>query len=58
MGGSLEKTGSGSEPSANGEAKPDAERSPEEVAIEQSRVPEAKAETGIEAGTSSWQPPN
>jgi hypothetical protein len=28
------------------------------VAIDQSRVPEAKAKTRIEVGTSSWQPPN
>jgi hypothetical protein len=53
MGGSQEKTGSGSESSTNVEAKPDAERSPEEVAAEQSRVPEAKAETRTEAKTSS-----
>jgi hypothetical protein len=38
---------------ANGEAKPDVEKSPEEVATEQDRVPEAKAETRIEVRTSS-----
>jgi hypothetical protein len=39
-------------------AKPDVEKSSEEVATEQDRVSEAKAETKIEAGTSSWWPPN
>jgi hypothetical protein len=43
---------------ANDEAKHDAEKSPEEVVAEQDRVPKVKAETKIEAGTSSWQPPN
>jgi hypothetical protein len=53
MGGSQEKIGSGSESLANGEAKPDVEKSSEEVAVKQSRVPEVKAETRIEAKTSS-----
>jgi hypothetical protein len=43
---------------ANGEAKTDMEKSPEEVAAEQNRVLEAKAETRIEAGTGSRRPPN
>jgi hypothetical protein len=38
---------------ANDNAKPDAEKGPKEVAIEQDRVPGAKAETKIEVGTSS-----
>jgi hypothetical protein len=45
-----------SETSANGEAKPDAKRNPEEVAVEQNKVPGAKTEIRIEAGTSSQQP--
>jgi hypothetical protein len=53
MGGSQEKIVPGSESLANGEAKPDVEKNSEEVATEQSRVPEAKAKTRIEAGTSS-----
>jgi hypothetical protein len=39
--------------SANGEAKPDVEKSPEVVAAEQDRVREVKAETRIEAWASS-----
>jgi hypothetical protein len=38
---------------ANGKAKPDAEKSSEEVAVEKDRVLEAKVETKIEARTSS-----
>jgi hypothetical protein len=38
---------------ANDEAKPDTKKSPEEVASEQNRVLEAKAETRTEARTSS-----
>jgi hypothetical protein len=36
----------------------DVERNPEEVTAEQNKVPRAKIETRIEAGTSSWQPQN
>jgi hypothetical protein len=43
---------------ANDEAKPNTEKSPEEVAAEQDKVPEAKEETRTEAGTSLQQPPN
>jgi hypothetical protein len=43
---------------ANDEAKHDAEKSPEEVVAEQDRVSEVKVEMKIEAGTSSWWPPN
>jgi hypothetical protein len=42
-----------SESSANGEAKPDAEKSLEEVAAEHDRVPEVNTETRTEARTSS-----
>jgi hypothetical protein len=38
--------------------KPDAERKSKEVAAEQDRVLEVKAETKIEAEASSWWPPN
>jgi hypothetical protein len=38
--------------------KPDTEKSTEEVAAEQNRVPEAKAETKIEAGTRSRRLPS
>jgi hypothetical protein len=48
------KTGPRSKISANDEAKPYAEKSPEEVIAEQDRVPEVKAETKTEAGTSLW----
>jgi hypothetical protein len=51
LGGSQEKIGPGSESSANGEAKPDAEKSLEEVAAEQNKVPKAKAESRIKAET-------
>jgi hypothetical protein len=43
---------------ANDEANTDAEKSPEEVAAEQDRVPEVKAKTKTEDETSSQQPPN
>jgi hypothetical protein len=52
-GSSQERTRSRSESLANGEVKPDAEKSSKKVATEQDRVPEAKAENKIEAGTSS-----
>jgi hypothetical protein len=52
------KTGSRSESSADDEAKLDAKKSPGEVAAEQDRVLEVKAETKTEARTSSWWPPN
>jgi hypothetical protein len=38
---------------ANDETKPDVEKSPEKVAAEQNKGPEAKANTKIEVGTSS-----
>jgi hypothetical protein len=40
-----QKIGLRSESSANGEAKPDTEKSPEEVVAEQNNIPEMKAET-------------
>jgi hypothetical protein len=43
---------------ADGEAKPDAEKNPEEAVVEQSRVPRVRIETRIEAGTSLRQPQN
>jgi hypothetical protein len=43
---------------SHGKAKPDTEKSPEEVVAEQNRIPEVKAETIAEAGSSSRQPPN
>jgi hypothetical protein len=55
---SQEKTGLRSETSTDDEAKPDVEKSPEEVTTEQDRVPEVKAETKTEARTSSRWPPN
>jgi hypothetical protein len=58
LGSSQGRIGLGSESLANGEAKPDAEKSPKEVAAEEDRVPEAKVETKTEAGASSRQPPN
>jgi hypothetical protein len=42
----------------DGKAKPNVEKSPEEAATGHNRVPEVKAETRIEVGTSSQQPPN
>jgi hypothetical protein len=42
-----------SETSANNEAKPDAKKGPEEVALERDIVPEEKTEAKIEPGTSS-----
>jgi hypothetical protein len=47
-----------SEISADGEAKPDAEKNPEEATAEQSKVPGVKTKTRTEVGTSSWQPQN
>jgi hypothetical protein len=47
------RTGPRSESLANGEAEPDMEKSSEEVAAEQNRVPEVKVETRTEAETSS-----
>jgi hypothetical protein len=47
------RIGLGRESSANGEAKLDAEKSPEEVVAEQDKVLKAKAETRIEAEGSS-----
>jgi hypothetical protein len=47
------RTGPRSKSSANGEAKLDTEKSPEEVVAEQNRVLEAKAETRMEARTNS-----
>jgi hypothetical protein len=47
------RIGPRSETSANDKAKPDAEKSLEEVATKWDMVPKAKAETKIEAGTSS-----
>jgi hypothetical protein len=48
------QTGPRSEASANNDkAKPEVEKCPEVVATEQNMVPEEKAETKIEAGTSS-----
>jgi hypothetical protein len=52
------RTWSRSKTSNNDEAKPDAEKSLEEVAAEQDRVPEAKIETKIESETCSQWPPN
>jgi hypothetical protein len=58
LGGSQDQTWPRSEASNNNdEAKPDAEKGLGEVAVEQSRVPEEKAETKTEARTSSqWLP--
>jgi hypothetical protein len=53
-GSSQGKTGPRSKILANDEAKPYAEKSPEEVVAEQDRVPEVKAETKIEVVTSLW----
>jgi hypothetical protein len=47
------QTGPRSETFTNDEAKPGAEKSPEEVAAEQGRVPEVKAEIRTKAGTNS-----
>jgi hypothetical protein len=52
------RTGLRSESSVVDKAKPDTEKSPEEVAAEQNRVLEVKAETRIGAGTSLQRPPN
>jgi hypothetical protein len=58
LGNTPERIGPRREYSANGEAKPDTKKSPEEVAVVQDRVPEAKIETKTEAGTSSRLLPN
>jgi hypothetical protein len=55
LGGNQEKIGPESESSANGEVKPDAETNPEEVAAQQTRVPEVKTETRTDVGTGSWR---
>jgi hypothetical protein len=47
------RIGPRSESSANGKAKPDVEKILEEVAAEQNKVPDAKAETRTGAGTNS-----
>jgi hypothetical protein len=57
-GGSQGQTRPKSETLADGEAKPNAERNPEEVTTEHNRDPGAKIETRIEVGTSSRQPQN
>jgi hypothetical protein len=49
-GSSQGRTGPRNDTSANDEVKPDAEKSPKEVAAEQDRVPEAKTETKTELG--------
>jgi hypothetical protein len=56
--GSQGRIGPRSESSADGKAKFDTKKSPEEVAAEQNKVLEVKAETKIGAGTSSQWPPN
>jgi hypothetical protein len=43
---------------SNDKAKPDVEKCPEEVAVEQNRVPEEKTETKTKVETSSQQLPN
>jgi hypothetical protein len=57
-GSSQGQTGPRSISSSNAGAKPNAERKFEEVAAEQDMISEAKAETKIEAGTSSRRPSN
>jgi hypothetical protein len=52
------RTGPRSESLIDSKANPDTEKILEEVAAEQNRVLEAKAETRTGAGTSSWWPPN
>jgi hypothetical protein len=52
-GSSQGRTGPRSKSSANGEVEPDGETSLEEVAVEQDRIPEVKAETRTEARASS-----
>jgi hypothetical protein len=47
------RTGPRSKSSANGQAKPNTEKSPEEVAAEQNKVFKVNVETRTEAGTSS-----
>jgi hypothetical protein len=56
-GSSQGRIGPRSETLVNDEAKPDTEKSPEEVAAEQDRVLEVKTKAKIEARTSSrWSP--
>jgi hypothetical protein len=55
--GSQGRTGPRSESLANGKAKPNAEKSPEEVATEQNKVPKVKTKTRTGARTSSWRSP-
>jgi hypothetical protein len=57
-GGNQDQTGLRSETLADDEPKPDVDKGLEKVAVEPDWVPEAKAETKIEAGTSSRWPPN
>jgi hypothetical protein len=57
-GGSQGQTRLRSEISVDGEAKPDVERSLEEVAAKQNKVSGVKTETRMEAGTSLRQPQN
>jgi hypothetical protein len=54
LGSSQGQTGPRSVSLANDEAKPDVERTSEEVVAEQYRALKAKTETKTEAGTSSW----
>jgi hypothetical protein len=57
-GGSQSQTRPRSETLVNDKAKPNAERSLEEVAIEQIKDQGEKIEASVEAETSSQQPPN
>jgi hypothetical protein len=57
-GGSQGQTRPRSEILADGKAKPDTKRNPEEVTAEQNKVQGVKIETRPEVGTSSWQPQN
>jgi hypothetical protein len=56
LGSSQGQTRLRNEASANDEAKPDAEKGPEEVAAEQNQAQDEKAKVSAEAGTSSRQP--
>jgi hypothetical protein len=58
LGSSQGQTRLRNEASANDEAKPDAEKGPEEVVAEQNQAQDEKAKVSAEAGTSSRQPPN
>jgi hypothetical protein len=51
LGGSQETTGPENKSSVNDKVKSDAGKNPEEATSEQSKVPGAKTETRIEAGT-------